>query len=455
MQPDTEGLIAGLSEVVGKDAVGVCHGPSVAGIEPRVEATPHTIDEAARVLTRAAEAGATIFPCGGGTKLALGNPPSRVDLLLRTSALDRTVEYDAENLVITVEAGTTIDEVQSRVAGDGLFLPIDPALPWQATVGGVLACNVHGPKRLSYGSLRDLLLGIKVVLTDGEIVRFGGRTIKNVSGYDLSKLFIGSLGTLGVMAEATFRLMPTAAREQVALVSLAGLQEASRLSDLISGSVLLPSALEVLSPRFGGLVLGKRAVDAVGAGDTQNHLFLMGFEGHSKAVARQAEGVGGFCSQISASGAVFLDSDDSSAADSPQSAWQAIARAPEIMTAAGYGVSAHVTVPKSDIWSIAQQAENESGSESVAVDYRISCGIGTAELWFKGEADAVVQALRLLRSSAEKHGGALILNEGWAVIGQGFDGWGEPRDDYRLIRSIKTKFDPGCLLNPGRFVGGL
>ena len=452
MQPDIEGLIASFSEVVGKDAVGVCHGPSVAGIAPRVEVTPHTVDEAARVMVRAAEAGAAIVPCGGGSKLALGNPPSRVDLLLRTSALDRTVEYDAENLVITVEAGVTIDTVQSRVAGDGLFLPVDPALPWRATIGGVLACNVHGPKRLSQGSLRDLLLGIKVVLTDGEIVRFGGRTIKNVSGYDLSKLFIGSLGTLGVIVEATFRLMPVVAREQVALVSLTGLQEASRLSDLIGGSVLLPSALEVLSPGFSALVLGQGAPDA---GDARAQLFVMGFEGHSKAVARQIEAVTGFCSQIPVRGVALLDSDEPSSKASPRSTWRAIAGAPETMTAAGYGVSAHVTVPRSDIWSIARQAEDEVSSESVAVAYRISCGTGTAEFWFKGEAGAVTHALRSLRTSAENHGGALVLTEGWPVIGGGFDGWGEPRNDYRLIRSIKTKFDSGCLLNPGRFVGGL
>lgn len=450
MRSDTEETTARLSETIGPDVAGTYHGPLIAGAEPPVEATPRSVDECALVIARAAALGAAIVPSGGGSKLSIGNPPRRVDLLLRTNALDRIVEYDPENLVITLEAGTTIDNVQSRVLHDGLHLPVDPPMPWRTTIGGMLACNVHGPKRLSHGSLRDLLLGAKVALVDGSIVRFGGRTVKNVSGYDIAKLFVGSLGTLGVIVEATFRLRPISVEEHIALVSLADVEEASRFFDVVSHSVLLPSALELLSPQFSELVLGQENVDRA---NTRGYLFMIGLEGHPKAVARQVGVVADIHTEISACRVAPVD--DYCGEPCPGPAWRRIAGAPEVMLMAGYRVSARVSAPRSRILSIAQQAERHSASSSVIAAYRVSCGTGTAEFWFNGEAGAVTQVLHSLRSSAERDGGALVLTEGWSDISEGFDGWGQERAEHRLMQAIKDKFDPRHLLNPGRFVGGV
>ena len=392
----------------------MCHGSSVAGIEPRIEATPHTIDEAARVMARAAEAGAAIVPCGGGSKLALGNPPSRVDLLLRTSALDRTVEYDAENLVITVEAGATIDGVQSRVAGDGLFLPVDPALPWRATIGGVLACNVHGPKRLSYGSLRDLLLGMKVVLTDGEIVRFGGRTIKNVSGYDLSKLFIGSLGTLGVIVEATFRLMPVAAREQVALILVNGAPGGVahvRSGQRVCASPVGPRGLVSAVRRAGSRQRadgGRGMPTALPASD--------GVRGSFESRGPPGEAVSDFCSQIPAAERRRSSiSDDPSAAAFP--AVDMASDRPRARDHGGRRIRGLGACHGPDIRDLVDrsQAENEGGSKSVCGGLQDQLRHRHGGALAQGEAErsrtvAEARSAPLPRTTA----GALILDRGLA-----------------------------------------
>jgi glycolate oxidase FAD binding subunit len=134
--------------------------------------------------------------------MPLGNIPARYDIALRTTKLDRVIEYEPADMTVAVEAGMTMGQLQSLLAGRGQFLPIDA--PADATVGGVLAAGVSGPSRHAYGLPRDWLIGCRIVLADGTIVKGGGRVVKNVAGYDIQKLVAGSLGTLGVIAEATF-----------------------------------------------------------------------------------------------------------------------------------------------------------------------------------------------------------------------------------------------------------
>src|SRR5665648_531709 len=129
-------------------------------------------------------------------------------------------EYDPDNLVVTAGAGVTVAALRDLAASDGLVFPLDPPSPDRATLGGVLSTNDHGPHRLVHGSLRDVVLGLTAVLVGGERVRAGGRTIKNVTGYDLTRLFVGSFGSLGIVSEATVRLLPGPACEHVLSASL-------------------------------------------------------------------------------------------------------------------------------------------------------------------------------------------------------------------------------------------
>ncbi|HEX5301045.1 MAG TPA: FAD-binding oxidoreductase, partial [Streptosporangiaceae bacterium] len=177
-------------------------GDAVAGVVPAYVASPASTQEAADLLGAAAAAGLAVVPRGAGTGFGWGAPPSRCDLVVDLRAMDQVIEHGAGDLVVRVQAGMTIGQLASALASAGQELALD--VPAEATVGGVVATGTTGPRRLRYGSPRDLLIGLTVVRADGVIARSGGKVVKNVAGYDIGKLFAGSHGTLGLITEATF-----------------------------------------------------------------------------------------------------------------------------------------------------------------------------------------------------------------------------------------------------------
>jgi glycolate oxidase FAD binding subunit len=181
--------------------------------------TPQSAQELAAMLAEANSRGQAVAPQGAGTKRDWGNPPARADILLSTAKLNRVVEHAWADLTVTVEAGCTIANLQATLAQHGQRLAVDPLWPEQATVGGVLSTNDTGVLRLSFGGLRDLIIGTTVALADGTLAESGGKVVKNVAGYDLPKLVTGALGTLGVITRAVFRLHP-AARKSLTLSGL-------------------------------------------------------------------------------------------------------------------------------------------------------------------------------------------------------------------------------------------
>jgi glycolate oxidase FAD binding subunit len=179
---------------------------AVAGVVPAYVAWPASTEEAAALLRVAARAGLAVVPRGAGTGSGWGPPPSRCDLVVDMRAMDQVIEHGAGDLVVRVQAGMAIGQLAETLAAAGQELALD--VPAEATVGGVVATGTAGPRRLRYGTPRDLLLGLTVVRADGVIAHSGGKVVKNVAGYDIGKLFCGSGGTLGLITEATFRLHP-------------------------------------------------------------------------------------------------------------------------------------------------------------------------------------------------------------------------------------------------------
>ncbi len=181
----------------------------VDGLMPRYVVEPASAAEVASVLALANGASLSVIPRGGGTKMDWGNTPRSADLILSLRRMDRVIEHAAGvRRAATVQAGCTVAEFGRALAQRGQRLAVDPLWPARATIGGILAANDSGALRGTFGPLRDQLIGIQVVLADGTVARSGGKVVKNVAGYDLPKLFIGSGGTLGVITEATFRLYP-------------------------------------------------------------------------------------------------------------------------------------------------------------------------------------------------------------------------------------------------------
>jgi glycolate oxidase FAD binding subunit len=184
---------------------------AVGGVVPREVVRPTTVDQVAEVLRTAAADGRTVVPVGGRSKLTWAAPPESCDLLLDLTGLDRVVEHVAGDLTVVAEAGVRLADLQAQVGRAGQLLGLDPPEEG-ATLGGVVSANASGPRRLRYGTTRDLLIGIAVVLADGTVAHAGGKVVKNVAGYDLGKLFTGAHGTLGVVVSTTWRLHPVRRR---------------------------------------------------------------------------------------------------------------------------------------------------------------------------------------------------------------------------------------------------
>ncbi len=240
------------------------------GVAAKHVERPTTQSEAQRVLARAFKEKLTVLPVGGATAISGGTLPERVDIVLDMTGLEGIARFDISNLNMTVLAGTTLDGINEFLAGQGkgFFLPLDPPFSGRATIGGVYASNSSGPSRLRYGAVRDQVMGVRGIDARGNEVGFGGTTVKNVSGYDLTKFLIGSTGSLCLITAAVMRVYPLAAAASICEVTFPGLGELERFLQGLRSSVLLPSGVTV-EPVSGAFRV------------------LSAFEGHPLAVERE------------------------------------------------------------------------------------------------------------------------------------------------------------------------
>src|SRR5919202_2607600 len=215
---------------------------------------PHTVEELKSVMSCAHSNGWSVLPCGSGSKLGWGGVGKNIDLVISTERLNRVIEHAVGDLTVTVEAGVKLAHLQELLLKENQFLPLDPAYPQQATLGGIIATADSGSWRQRYGGVRDMLLGISFVRSDGQLAKAGGRVVKNVAGYDLMKLFTGSYGTLGFLTESTFRVYPIPeASGTVVLTGEAEAMDATASHNAIASatktllaSALMPTAADLL-----------------------------------------------------------------------------------------------------------------------------------------------------------------------------------------------------------------
>lgn len=473
--------LAILEGVVGTGGVREAPDLRVAGVRPGVEVLAEDVRQLEDVLKVAAEFGLSLCPTGGSTKLGWGAPPRACDLLVRTAprpagtpgglaaapggseaaphapglriprrgSLVAITEYDPDNLIVTAGAGATVAALRDLAAQDGLVLPLDPPMAHAATIGGVVSTNDHGPHRMSHGSMRDVVLGLTVVLVGGERVKAGGRTIKNVTGYDLTRLFVGSFGSLGIVSEATIRLLPSSACEHVLAASLPDLAGVAGFVRDLRGTQLVPAAVEVLSPDSGRMV-DDTAGGILGPGP---YLVVIAFEGHAAAVERQVRDV---LQMVGEGSAVVLTEPQPIA-----SVWSALSRQRESARRSGYDVEAKLSVPLSDLWNVLDLLQSRAEAEEADLMWTASAGSGTARLWLGSQevVGAVPPEFVVLladgRAAAERCGGSLVVVEGIESLGSGLGSWGSDPGGPAVMRALKEKFDPRGLMNPGRSAGGL
>lgn len=380
---------------------------AVGGVVPREVVRPTTVDQVAEVVRAAAADGRTVVPVGGRSKLTWAPPPESCDLLLDLTGLDRVVEHVAGDLTVVAEAGVRLADLQAQVGRAGQLLGLDPPEDG-ATLGGVVSANASGPRRLRYGTTRDLLIGITVVLADGTVAHAGGKVVKNVAGYDLGKLFTGAHGTLGVVVSTTWRLHPVPPARRVVTLELPDAAAAGPLSIALARSTLTPSAVEL-----------------VAGGDGPARLVVL-FESIAESVAGQA------------TAAVALLGGGEESEDLPQDFGRQPGGADDVLLRL-----AHAPASLSAVL--------DALPAGTAVAAHAATGVAYAAV----PAGEAAEALPRLRAAIAPHDGTAVVLRAPDAVRERLDHWGPVGDSLDLMRRVKERFDPERRMSPGRFVGGL
>ena len=390
---------------------------AVGGVPAALVARPSSTDQVAEVLRAAAAHRLTVVPRGRGTKMAWGLPPTSADLLLDVSGLDRVLDHAAGDLIVAAQAGTRLSDVQEAVAGSRQRLALDETVPG-ASIGGSLATNVSGPRRMLAGTARDLLIGITVVRADGVKAKAGGRVVKNVAGYDLGKLMIGSFGTLAVVTEALFRLHPLEDARRWVTVTV---DDAARAHDAASAVVhaqAVPTAVEVDWPAGSG---------GEGGGPGTVSVLL---EGRPQGVETRARTV----ASLLGSGADVSEQEPAGWAAYPWTEGEVGLKLTFVLSGLG------------DVLAAARECGvHVRGSAGTGVLYGSLPG---------GDDDAAPGALARLREVCGRHHGHVVVVDAPAEVKRALDVWG-PVPGLDLMRRVKDQFDPEHRLAPGRFAGGI
>lgn len=402
---------------------------AVDGVTPQLAVAPRTIDELAYVLSEAHRAGQTVIAFGGGSHIGLGNLPGSYDVALSLASMDRIIEHEAADLTVTLEAGATIAEVQAHLAAYGQFLPLDPPChDASPTIGGVLATNAYGPLRHAFGTARDWLIGVRVVQADGTLTKSGGRVVKNVTGYDMGKLYIGSLGTLATIAEATFRVAPLPKTSATLAIACTSPHAACTNAFSAHDAGLALHAMELLSP-----------VAAETLARSRRWTLLARVAGGQRAVDRTVAEMQASARAMSAH-VQMLDG---------ATAWDAWRRA-----FSPADLSMRVSVLPSRVPDVMRALEAAFDDPGLMASVTVS--VGLVRLRFTSQADArELECVASVRDIAARFGGTAIVDAAPPAVKRAIDVFGETAGDFSIMRRLKEEFDPLRTLAPGRFVGRL
>jgi glycolate oxidase FAD binding subunit len=405
---------------------------------PQAVVLPASNYEIRDVLIYAADRKLSVVPAGSGTKLGIGNPPEKVDLVLSTLRLNDVLEYEPGDLTVTVQAGIRLADLQTKLAENGQCLPLDPPYADRATVGGITAANSSGPSRLRYGTPRNWVLGMRMVQSSGTVVKSGGKVVKNVAGYDLNKLYIGSFGTLGVITELSFKLNPLPEIERTVLLTFGEIPQASRVALEITGSQLVPTFLNLF-------------VNGVPSTEISEPCLVIGLDGHPETVEWQINQAWLMAEQNGAMGVEVYDG------VRQRDLWASMRAFPECSWTQQMMIcKANLRV--TDVEGFINTTLTIGNDLHGLVQVMGLMGNGVVYVAFSELAEgtdlvqSVASAIDKLRNHALGIGGNLIVEFATTEVKRQIDIWGPIGSGIKLMKQIKARLDPIGLLNPGRFV---
>lgn len=400
-------------------------------------------EDISKVLQYADKHNKTVNVISGGTKRGYGGEVEQADILLSLANYKGIIEHSVGDLTLTVKPGTTLKEISDELAKEGQQLALDTPWPEQSTIGGIIAANDSGAKRLLYGSARDLVIGTRIVYADGRVIRTGGKTVKNVAGYDMNKLFIGAMGTLGVISEITIKLRPLPTFEGLSLLHFpSGNAEKEReFAIKILDSVMEPVSLELLTPLLSEKLTGKKA-----------YTLAMAFEDREKAVIAQEEWV---------------------KANVPEGVEHTILEQEEARewwnrfrhigpnghdddeNEANTQAALKIGTNNMDVIYALETAEALAEEYGVSVRGHGGVGHGISRIFIKGNPENIVSYIKALRAKVEEKRGYVVCTHLPYALRTAVNPWGEKPGYFPILEGIKLANDPKRILNRQRFVGGI
>jgi glycolate oxidase FAD binding subunit len=390
---------------------------AVEGVEPSLVVEPGSVEETSELMKLAAREELVVAPRGGRTKMHLGDPPTSLDLIVSTARMNEIIEHVPGDQVVRVQAGIKLEELQDHLSGSNQMLAVDPP-ERGATIGGIVAANSSGPRRYRYGTIRDLIIGITVVLHDGTVAKAGSKVVKNVAGYDLSKLFTGSLGTLGIIATANFRLHPIPEAARTVAVEVESPQAARGAAQAIVHSQVEASAVELhWSEKTRLLTVLVESIPAGVEAKAETASFLLRPFGEVRELSNEE--------------VEHLPADDE--------------------------VVVKIAAPPADLaevlGSVLGAAERRGLTQPRLTGHAAS---GVTFVALSGEEEeAHALFVEEVREIWVRRGGSVTLQRAPLALKNRVGTWDNGGDYLGLIRRVKEKFDPRGGLNPGRFVGGI
>ena len=472
----TASWIEQLTDLVGPAGVAGAEalpGYAIDGQTPRAAVQPADRAAVSSVMQWAAAQDAAVAPRGGGTMSGLGNVPARLDLALDLRKCSRVLDFQPDDLTVTVEAGMTLDVLHAALAQGRKYLPLEAPHPAMATIGGILSTNFTGPRRFAYGLPRDWLIGIAVVSPGGGESKAGGRVVKNVTGYDLNKLYTGALGTLGVIVEASFKLTPVP-RHSKALIacflpSSGGADAPVGAAQALVNQGYSPQGIQVLDQASARRIAVPLIQDMFRGTDPGPWLVLGFYEGRDEGVVQQRSAIGaGLMGSLGALEVVQAGQaeTDELLAETTALGWER--ETPPYL-------SIKINVPPSAVPALVMEATQPPPSGRAPAPAIVADpGFGTIKLLWWPDVDqdpqrpsenaggpdsrGLREILETIRDLTHQAGGTAVVEQCPLPVKRGIDVWdGSAYGDreVEIMREIKGKFDPTGILNPGRFLGGI
>jgi glycolate oxidase FAD binding subunit len=422
----------------------------VDGCRPSAVLQPGSAAQIGEILRFASAERLAVIPTGGRTHLHIGMPPRRYDLALDVSGMDRVLAYEPHDLTLGVEPGITYAELDRSLREKGQFLPLAPPLAERATLAGIVAAAADTPFRYAYGTARDFLLGVEFVTGEGVISKSGGRVVKNVTGYDLHKLFIGSLGTLGVITRLNFRTFPLPPDQRMFVASFADQSGAFALCRAMMKSPLQPRVVDVVDPGAAGLFAARGATFF----GRDSWLAIVEAAGPEAVLERHVRDLASMSQEAEASEFVALKDAQ---------------RHQLFGCLCDFSRIAFGATPAAMIFRVAALPSAMpallDGARKLAESHALNCAIliralGVVYLALLPPADpkiypALLSCSRQLMTLCITSGAAPMIERCPLEMKNTLGIWPPPGSEREIAQSLKRVFDPQGILSPGRFQGGI